>query len=63
MVEDGQRNTSSSSAVVGGLLNNGPNFIKEDTEEVARDFHIRKIIQIAFYAVVVNDAIELGILL
>ena len=39
-----------------------PNFIKEDAEEIAREFDIPKIMQATFYATTINDAIELGVL-
>jgi len=37
-------------------------FVRREAEESACDFQIPKLIQAIFYAMVVNDALELGIL-
>ena len=37
-----------------------PDFIKEDAKKVGRDFHILEIVQVMFYAMIVNEAIELN---
>ena len=38
-----------------------PSFTLPDADEAARDFNIPKIIQATFYAMVVNDAVDLSI--
>ncbi|KAJ8431622.1 hypothetical protein Cgig2_029030 [Carnegiea gigantea] len=37
-----------------------PDFVKEDAKNVGRDFHILEIVQVMFYAMIVNEAIELN---
>ena len=39
-----------------------PYFDLAVAEEAARDFHIPKMVQVVFYAIVVNKALELGVL-
>jgi len=39
-----------------------PGFTRPDTEDAARDFDIPEIIQATFYAMVVNDDIELFVM-
>jgi len=63
VVEDRKRDTSSSPYPLSADYHIiYPEFIKDDAEEVTWDFHILKIVQAVFYAIVVNDAIKLGVL-
>jgi len=39
-----------------------PNFVSYNTAEATRDFQVPELVHTIFYAMVVNDALELGIL-
>jgi len=39
-----------------------PNFVLADAKEAARDFCIPELVQVTFYVMVVNEALELGVL-